>query len=83
MNLAQEIQAQITGLPSELQVEILDFIQFVKQRRQAVRPLTQEKRGNARAILAILRSPEFKKAPAGNPAAMEVAIQANRDAWDE
>jgi hypothetical protein len=34
MNLTQEIQAQITGLPTDLQVEILDFIKFVKQQRR-------------------------------------------------
>lgn len=81
MNLTQEIQSQVTGLPADLQAEILDFIQFVKQRRRVGRPSAQEQtRGNARAILAILRSPGFTKAPAGDPAAIDAVIQTNRDA---
>ncbi|MCP4698949.1 MAG: DUF2281 domain-containing protein [Gammaproteobacteria bacterium] len=39
MNLAQEIQSQINGLPTALQVEILDFIKFVKYQRKVVKPL--------------------------------------------
>ena len=37
MNLAQEIQTQLTDIPTDLQAEILDFIKFVKQQRQVVK----------------------------------------------
>ncbi|GEM_PF-670113 len=39
MNLTQEIQSQVTGLSSDLQAEILDFIKFVKYQRRIVKPL--------------------------------------------
>jgi hypothetical protein len=39
MNLSQEIQSQVTGLSTDLQAEILDFIKFVKYRRRTVKPL--------------------------------------------
>lgn len=38
MNLAQEIQSQIIGLPAEAQMEVLDFIQFIKCRRVLAKP---------------------------------------------
>jgi hypothetical protein len=84
MNLTQEIQSQVTGLPTDLQVEILDFIKFVKQRRRVGRLSGQGKtQGNVGAVLDVLRSPAFPKAPAGNPAAMAATIQANRNAWND
>ncbi|MCP4699322.1 MAG: DUF2281 domain-containing protein [Gammaproteobacteria bacterium] len=39
MNLAHEIQSQIAGLPTGLQMEVLDFIKFVKYQRSVVKPL--------------------------------------------
>ena len=38
MNIAHEIQFQIAGLSTELQVEILNFIKFIKYQRRAVKP---------------------------------------------
>ena len=83
MNLAQQIQSQVAGLPDDLQAEILDFICFIKQRRKPAVPLFVEKPGNSGTILNLLRSPAFKNVPAGDPAAMEALIQANRSAWDD
>jgi hypothetical protein len=37
MNLAQKIQSEISDIPAEVQAEVLDFIQFLKQRRQAAK----------------------------------------------
>jgi len=37
MNLVQEIQTQITGIPTDIQAEILDFIKFVKQQRRVAK----------------------------------------------
>jgi hypothetical protein len=34
-------------------------------------------------VLALLNSPAFKSAPAGNPVSMEAVIQANRTAWGD
>ncbi|MCK5523410.1 MAG: hypothetical protein KAI83_09790 [Thiomargarita sp.] len=39
--------------------------------------------GNGSNVLALLNSPSFKNAPAGNPVSMEVVIQANRTAWGD
>ncbi|MCP4700178.1 MAG: DUF2281 domain-containing protein [Gammaproteobacteria bacterium] len=39
MNFAHEIQSQIAGLPTDLQVKILDFIKFVKYQHRVVKPL--------------------------------------------
>jgi len=39
--------------------------------------------GNVSNVLALLNSPTFKNAPAGNPVSMETVIQANRAAWGD
>jgi hypothetical protein len=39
MNLAQEIQSQLVGLPADAQMEILEFVQFVKYRRSIAKPV--------------------------------------------
>lgn len=33
MNTLSQIQSELTALPANLQAEVLDFVQFVKQRR--------------------------------------------------
>jgi len=33
MNTLSQIQSELAALPANLQVEVLDFVQFVKQRR--------------------------------------------------
>lgn len=33
MNLTEELHLQLNGLPPALQAEVLDFVQFLKQRR--------------------------------------------------
>ena len=38
--------------------------------------------GNVSNVLALLNSPTFQNAPAGNPVSMEAVIQVNRTAWD-
>jgi hypothetical protein len=39
--------------------------------------------GNVSYVLALLNSPTFKNAPAGDPVSMEAVIQANRTAWGD
>ena len=38
MDIAHEIQFQIAGLSKEIQVEILNFIKFIKYQRKTVKP---------------------------------------------
>lgn len=40
MNYSQQIQSQLLDLPVDLQVEVLDFIKFVKHQRQIAKPAT-------------------------------------------
>ncbi len=39
--------------------------------------------GHVSHVLALLNSPTFKNAQAGNPIAMETVIHANRSAWED
>ncbi len=46
MTLAEQIQSQLKELPTEKQVEVLDFIAFLRQRAQAARsPQAEDERG--------------------------------------
>jgi len=42
MTLAEQIQYQLNELPTEKQVEVLDFIAFLRQRAQAARSAIDE-----------------------------------------
>ena len=41
MNTLSQIQAEVAALPVNLQAEVLDFVQFVKQRRGLPRVVSQ------------------------------------------
>ena len=41
MNTLHQIQAEVAALPVNLQAEVLDFVQFVKQRRGLPRTMPQ------------------------------------------
>ena len=46
MTLAEQIQYQLNDLPPEKQIEVLDFIAFLRQRAQAARSaFAEEERG--------------------------------------
>ncbi len=65
-------------------VRLLEPIQPKHQMRAIITFLEPiEMQGNSKAVLALLQSPAFQTALAGDPEGMEAVIQANRDAWDD
>lgn len=49
MNTLSQIQSEVAALPVNLQAEVLDFVQFVKQRRGLPRTVPQPERDSADA----------------------------------
>jgi len=65
-------------------VHLLEPVQLSHPMRAVITFLEPlESQNNNHAVLALLRSPLFQNAPAGNAAEMETAIQANRQAWGD
>ena len=55
MTLVEQIEKQLQGLPTEKQIEVLDFILFLQQRVHSAPPTEEEERGQRiRAALQTL-----------------------------
>lgn len=88
MTLADRIYEVTKQLPDSALTELLDFAEFLEQKKLRVVEQTTEQvpvdaqRGNVARTLALLASPRFAHRPKASHTEVTQRISALRDGWD-
>lgn len=88
MKLAERIYAVSKQLPEPVLMELLDFAEFLQQRKSQVVGQKMElsstnlPQGNVARTLTLLASPRFAQRPKANDAEVAQRIAVLRDEWD-
>lgn len=83
------LQAIEAVIETDGTVSLLESLRLVRPMRAVItllEPIAKpaaKPTGHVSRVLALLNSPTFKNAQAGNPVAMETVIHANRTAWED